>query len=343
MRFNPNTGALYDADIQLNSAEFEFSVGDPVTASDLASVLAHEIGHFFGLSHTEIAGATMETGYDATDDLRRSLEPDDLDGICAIYPPERAPASHSCTPRHGFSAQCGADQPPPEVKKSSGCAFRTPERTSPLGALIVALALTAACGLRRRLRMQSFMSSPPVDTSERTPASSSRRVALGFAARFALIAARLPRTLRLSLRPIRDVARRGSTFTSEATPRWSAGCSGSPKTTCSVVGNGVFGKASLQIVRSCDAMEINILLAAAILAFPGAPLKKALALALGLAGVAVLNITRIVTLYYVLLGRQGAFEFLHLELWPLVMVVAAAALFVGATRFMRAVPEPNRL
>ena len=154
LRFDPNTGALYDADIQLNSAEFEFSVGDPVTASDLASVLAHEIGHFLGLSHTQIAGATMETGYDATDDLRRSLEPDDLNGICAIHPPDRAPSSESCTPRHGFSGQCGEDQPPPEVKESSGCAFQTPERTSPLGALVVAFALTATCGLRRRLRMR---------------------------------------------------------------------------------------------------------------------------------------------------------------------------------------------
>ena len=110
----------------------------------------------------------------------------------------------------------------------------------------------------------------------------------------------------------------------------------------SVQGNHIFGKASLQIVKSCDAMEINILLSAAILAFPGPPIRKALALLGALLAVAILNVARIVSLYYVLLGRKGAFEFLHLELWPLVMVVGATVFFVVTTKLMRTVPEPNR-
>jgi hypothetical protein len=153
LRFNPDTGALYDADIQLNSAEFDFSVGDPVTGNDLGSVLTHELGHFLGLYHTQVEGATMETAYDATDDLRRSLEPDDIAGICAMYPPDRKPASQSCTPRHGFSGQCGADQPPPAVEKSSSCAFGTAQGSSRANAIAVALAATAVWAFRRRSRM----------------------------------------------------------------------------------------------------------------------------------------------------------------------------------------------
>jgi exosortase/archaeosortase family protein len=186
------------------------------------------------------------------------------------------------------------------------------------------------------------MSSAPVVTPEETPGSTGRRAAVGFAARFAIIAGvflvlyGFPYAQYGMSQAWLDVYL-GSYAKAVG---WVLGL---VEGNVQVVGTGIFGKASLQIVRSCDAMEINILLAAAILAFPGPPLKKALALALGLAGVALLNVTRIVTLYYVLLGRQGAFEFLHLELWPLVMVVAAAALFIGATRFLRVVPEPNRL
>ena len=126
-------------------------MGDPVTGNDLASVLTHELGHFLGLNHSDITAATMETGYAATDDLRRSLEPDDIEGICAIYPPDRTVSSHSCEPRHGFSGQCGTDQPPPKAKEGSSCALQSPGRTSLLGALVGALALTAA-HVRRRAK-----------------------------------------------------------------------------------------------------------------------------------------------------------------------------------------------
>jgi exosortase/archaeosortase family protein len=186
------------------------------------------------------------------------------------------------------------------------------------------------------------MTSPPVDNSATLLATSSRRAALGFAARFAIIALVLfalygfPYAQYGMSQAWLDVYL-GSYARAVG---WVLGLF---EDNMSVVGTSIFGKASLQIVRSCDAMEIKILLAAAILAFPGKARKKALALALGLAGVAVLNVTRIVTLYYVLLGRQGSFEFLHLELWPLVMVIAAASLFIGVTRFLRVVPEPKQL
>jgi MYXO-CTERM domain-containing protein len=154
LRFNPDTGALNDADIQLNSAEYDFSVADPVTGTDLSSVLTHELGHLLGLYHSNVAGATMETAYSADDDARRSLEPDDVAGVCELYPPDRTPASTSCAPRRGFSAQCGADQPPP-AEESAGCALRAPERGSPSRALVVALAALAAAWLWRRGRKRA--------------------------------------------------------------------------------------------------------------------------------------------------------------------------------------------
>jgi hypothetical protein len=106
LRFNPDTGALYDADIELNSAEFEFSVGDPVNGVDLASVLTHELGHFLGLGHSDVVGTTMETTYSATDDSRRSLEPDDVAG-----PPPVVTSNESGNP-----ASCQATKRSPRIR-----------------------------------------------------------------------------------------------------------------------------------------------------------------------------------------------------------------------------------
>jgi hypothetical protein len=81
------------------------------------------------------------------------LSADDVAGICATYPPGRKAATKSCENRHGFSEQCGADQPAPQ--ESKGCSLNT--RTAGLGAnggntslfAFLAAAL-AVCVARRR-------------------------------------------------------------------------------------------------------------------------------------------------------------------------------------------------
>lgn len=124
-RFDLKTGDLWDADIELNGVDAQLSIGDPITGYDLLSVLTHESGHFLGLSHSPDPTATMKAIYDpARDgDMFRSLARDDIDGICAIYPPDRKPSTDSCENRHGFSEQCGADQPEPN--ESKGCSLNT--------------------------------------------------------------------------------------------------------------------------------------------------------------------------------------------------------------------------
>lgn len=161
-RFDKRTGELWDVDIELNGVGGDISVGDPVRGSDLLSVLTHEAGHFLGLSHSLDPEATMKALYDpVTDGVSfRSLAPDDIDGICAVYPPDRAPATTSCENRHGFSEQCAADQPPPEAEPQ-GCSVgragaATPGSRSGPSALPGAAALAAAAfaaWLARRRRV----------------------------------------------------------------------------------------------------------------------------------------------------------------------------------------------
>jgi hypothetical protein len=159
-RFDKLKGDLWDADIELNAVTEVLSIGDPVEGYDLLSVLTHEAGHFLGLSHSIDEAATMKLTYDPARDGTsfRDLADDDVDGICAVYPPERRAATSSCENRHGFSEQCGADQPPSE-SESEGCSVSsTARRSEGFGAASALNMLTLLAGaclarLARRLRV----------------------------------------------------------------------------------------------------------------------------------------------------------------------------------------------
>src|SRR5690606_9138730 len=141
IRFDPTSGRIYDVDVEINGAtEIPISVGEPRRgAADLASILTHEVGHFLGLSHTRARGATMRPAYEIGDGLTE-LSEDDIAGICDALSPDRTPETQSCTPRHGFSSDCG--------KPDDGCSASRAGAGSNgafgLGALALALAASFA-------------------------------------------------------------------------------------------------------------------------------------------------------------------------------------------------------
>jgi len=113
--FDTRTGEIYDADMEVNTYGFPFTTSDnpEEIQTDLLSVLTHEAGHFLGLAHAEDTSATMWPNYTEGETGPRDLSPDDIEGICAIYPPPAAPIDVStCNPipRHGFSPACLANQ-----------------------------------------------------------------------------------------------------------------------------------------------------------------------------------------------------------------------------------------
>lgn len=120
VHFNPDTGEIYDANIELNSYDANFVLGADEADSnhdDLNAVLTHEIGHFLGLSHSSIPSATMYNSYMLG---MSSLEDDDVAAICASLPPTREladPGDPPGVPRHGFSTECAQDE--------SGCCSST--------------------------------------------------------------------------------------------------------------------------------------------------------------------------------------------------------------------------
>jgi hypothetical protein len=144
--FDPDTGEILDADIEVNHAFNDFSISDENVQYDLQSVLTHEIGHFIGIDHTLDETATMFAGYERGDIEPRSLEVDDVDAACAIYAPGRDAACNT-KPKGGFSAEC-SDAQVEDGGAEEGCAFvgRSPAR----GTLAVLFALVSLSWIMRR-------------------------------------------------------------------------------------------------------------------------------------------------------------------------------------------------
>ena len=83
------TGLIYDADIEVNTTHFVYGIyeKDGAAVVDLQNTLTHEIGHTFGLAHSDDLEATMFPYSGTGETALRSLSKDDLDAIATVYPP----------------------------------------------------------------------------------------------------------------------------------------------------------------------------------------------------------------------------------------------------------------
>jgi hypothetical protein len=99
--YDPATGVIHDADIEVNTANNHYTVGDGVVKYDLQTVLTHEIGHFLGLAHSPNPWAVMSATYEPGSLSGRELDADDIEAICALYPPDGSSAVCDYTPEGG--------------------------------------------------------------------------------------------------------------------------------------------------------------------------------------------------------------------------------------------------
>lgn len=150
--YNADTGEIYDVDVLLNLGQGDFGDCSAACASgtiDLQNTLTHEAGHVLGLGHTPVLGATMVTDARPGVTFMRSLETDDVLGLCALELP-----SHSCAT--GDSCECDTAPvvPSSQAVASAGCSLLT--RTGPgqagrgvtSGGWLLALAFMALCWRR---------------------------------------------------------------------------------------------------------------------------------------------------------------------------------------------------
>lgn len=105
--FSNETGEIYDADIEVNTATNAVSVKSDKVKYDLESIMTHEVGHLLGLGHSGDPQATMFASYEPGSTDLRTISNDDVAAVCTVYPPGRK-TTCDATPRGGFAASCDA-------------------------------------------------------------------------------------------------------------------------------------------------------------------------------------------------------------------------------------------
>ena len=135
--FDTDTGKILDADMEVNVGGFLLST------EDIAYVVAHEAGHFFGIDHSADGGALMYESYlPFGNTAPPALLPDDVASICSAYPASHGQAVCDFEPEAGLANDCGGDV-------EAGCSLAAPRHSD--GAWLLAASLVVA-GLARARR-----------------------------------------------------------------------------------------------------------------------------------------------------------------------------------------------
>jgi hypothetical protein len=149
LKADNRTGEILDADVEINSASYEFAINandSPVVAEapvlDLFTVVLHEAGHVLGLADLP-AGSDSVMAYDPRN-VRDTPTSDDAAAVCELF---ARTESRTCdpTPRTGFTTRCEAVE--------GGCTLVRPEAASqaiPSFAWLGCLGLVVALRTHRR-------------------------------------------------------------------------------------------------------------------------------------------------------------------------------------------------
>lgn len=85
---------------------------------DLSNIVTHEAGHFFGIAHSDDTEATMYKEAPRGEVSKKTLAQDDINALCAIYPPGSLQGSCDPTPRGGLQLDCSLPQ---SANSGGGC------------------------------------------------------------------------------------------------------------------------------------------------------------------------------------------------------------------------------
>lgn len=91
---------------------------------------------------------------------------------------------------------------------------------------------------------------------------------------------------------------------------------------------------AVSIEAGCNGVEATIVLIAAICAFPAGWGIRLVAIALGFLAIQVLNILRIISLFYLGDWNLEYFSWIHLYLWPALIMLDVMVVFIVYLRYL---------
>jgi len=91
---------------------------------------------------------------------------------------------------------------------------------------------------------------------------------------------------------------------------------------------------AVSIEAGCNGVEATIVLVAAVLAFPAPWRARLLAIGAGFLAVQAMNILRIISLFYLGRWNMDAFTWVHLYLWPVLIMLDVLIVFVVYLRWL---------
>lgn len=97
---------------------------------------------------------------------------------------------------------------------------------------------------------------------------------------------------------------------------------------------------AVSIEAGCNGVEATIVLIAAIVAFPANWRARLLAIGLGFIAIQVMNLARIISLFYLGNWDMEFFSWVHLYLWPALIMLDVLIVFIVYLRYLSNLNSP---
>ena len=98
---------------------------------------------------------------------------------------------------------------------------------------------------------------------------------------------------------------------------------------------------AVSVESGCNGVEAAIVLIAGVVAFPATWRNRLAAIALGFLAVQIMNIARIISLYYLGRWNLDIFTWIHLYLWPALIMLDVLVVFMLYLRYLEPEPTPQ--
>ncbi len=97
---------------------------------------------------------------------------------------------------------------------------------------------------------------------------------------------------------------------------------------------------AVSIEAGCNGVEATIVLIAAVIAYPASWRARFLAIVLGFLAIQVMNLARIISLFYLGNWNMAFFSWIHLYLWPALIMLDVLIVFIVYLRYLSAQQQP---